>query len=48
MMGTEKRGGDTKMLKKGKQAGSRAGSLKNGGGSGGLELSYELWTFSDF
>ena len=30
----------------GGKAGSRGGCLKNGGD--GLELSYELWTFSDF
>ena len=39
MGGTEKRGGDTKVLKRGEQAGSRDGCLKN---KGGLEPPYEL------
>ena len=30
--GTEKRGGDTKILKRGRQAGSRGGALKRSGG----------------
>ena len=38
--GTEKRGGETKILKRGK-AGSRGGCLKKGMG-GGLEPPYEL------
>ena len=37
--GTEKRGGDTKILKRGGQAKSRSVCLKNGGG---LEPPYEL------
>ena len=37
--GTEKRGGDTKFLKRRGQAGSRGGCLKKKG----LETPYELW-----
>ena len=40
--GTEKRGGETKILKRGGQAGSRGGCLKKGA-EGGLEPPYELW-----
>ena len=36
--GTEKRGGETKILKRG-ELGSKGGCLKKGG----LEPSYELW-----
>ena len=37
--GTEKRGGDTKILKRGRQAGSRGGCLKK---ERGMEPPYEL------
>ena len=36
------RGGDTKILKRGGQAGSSSGHLKKGGGGGEGELPYEL------
>ena len=44
--GTEKRGGDTKILKIGGQAGSGVDALKRGGG-GGLEPPYKLWIMEE-
>ena len=42
--GTEKRGGETKILKRGNKLGQGVGALKRGG----LESPYELWLNAGF
>ena len=40
---TERRGGETKIFKRGRQAGSRGEFLKKMGEGGGLEPPYKQW-----